>query len=70
VINANLFRDGADYAVYVSTGTEGDGSLAGAKPSEAVSWGKIKASAHHVAVEGDATIIFPLLVAGSFAMKE
>jgi deoxyhypusine synthase len=66
VINANLFREGTDYAVYVSTGTEGDGSLSGAKPSEGISWGKVQAQARSVHVEGDATIIFPLLVLGGF----
>jgi deoxyhypusine synthase len=61
IIGLNLMRDGLDYAVYVSTGTEGDGSLSGARTKEGVSWGKIKEDANHVFVEGDATIIFPLL---------
>ncbi len=38
----NLFRGGADYVIYISTGMEGDGSLSGAPPDEAVSRGKIK----------------------------
>jgi len=42
ICNANLMRNGADYAVYVNTGQEYDGSDAGARPDEAVSWGKIK----------------------------
>jgi len=67
VINANLFREGADYAVYLSTGMEGDGSVAGATPEEGKSWGKVAAGARHVQVEGDATITFPLLVLGGFA---
>ncbi|MDW8001037.1 MAG: deoxyhypusine synthase family protein, partial [Candidatus Nitrosocaldus sp.] len=37
----NQFREGLNYAVYVSTAVEWDGSLSGAKPREAVSWGKI-----------------------------
>ncbi len=64
VMNANLFRGGADYAVYISTGSEYDGSVAGARPTEAVSWGKKNLSGRSVHVEGDATIIFPLVVAG------
>jgi len=40
-IMTNLFRGGADYVVYISTGMEGDGSLSGA-PDEAVSWGRSK----------------------------
>jgi len=41
-IMTNLFRGGADYVVYISTGMEGDGSLSGAPPDEAVSWGRSK----------------------------
>ncbi|MBI4454237.1 deoxyhypusine synthase, partial [Candidatus Woesearchaeota archaeon] len=66
IMNANMFRDGTDYTVYISTGTEGDGSMAGARPEEAVSWGKQAMNATSVMVEGDATIIFPLIVAGVF----
>jgi len=66
VINAALFRGGADYAVYLSTGTEYDGSLSGAKPTEGMSWGKINKKARAIFIEGDATITFPLLVIGGF----
>jgi len=55
-IGANILRDGLDYAVYVSTATEADGSLSGAKVKEAVSWGKVSETADNVYVEGDATI--------------
>jgi deoxyhypusine synthase len=66
-IMTNLFRGGADYAVYISTGMEGDGSLSGAPPDEAVSWGKIKeADTNYTQVEAEATLVFPLLVAGAF----
>ncbi len=58
------FRDGLDYAVYITTAVEYDGSLSGARPREAVSWGKIKPEAEKVVVYGDATILLPLLVAG------
>ena len=68
ICNANLFRDGADYAIYINTAQEFDGSDAGARPDEAVSWGKIRGDARSVKVYGDATIIFPLLVAGAFRM--
>lgn len=60
-IGVNILRDGMDYAVYVSTATEYDGSLSGAKVKEAVSWGKVKEDASSVYIEGDATIVFPLL---------
>lgn len=38
-----------------------------ASPDEAVSWGKIKTDASSVKVSADATLIFPLLVAQTFA---
>ncbi|WP_435115769.1 deoxyhypusine synthase [Halolamina sp. C58] len=67
-IMTNLFRGGADYAVYISTGMEGDGSLSGAPPNEAVSWGKIKEEeTNYTQVQAEATLVFPLLVAGAFA---
>ena len=68
-IMTNLFRGGADYAVYISTGVEGDGSLSGAPPEEAVSWGKIKEqNTNYTQVEAEATLVFPLLVAGAFKL--
>jgi len=67
ILNANMLRNGADYAVYINTAQEYDGSDSGANPSEAVSWGKILPGAESVKVFADATIVFPLLVAESFA---
>ena len=57
----NQFRDGLDYVVYITTAQEYDGSLSGAKINEAISWGKVKEDAKYVTVEGDATLILPLL---------
>lgn len=66
-IMSNLFRGGTDYAVYISTGMEGDGSLSGAPPKEAVSWGKIKEKEkNYTQIEAEATLVFPLLVAAGF----
>jgi len=67
ILNAHLYRDGADYAVYINNAQEFDGSEAGALPEEAISWGKLKVDSENVKVYGDATILFPLLVAQSFA---
>lgn len=67
ICNACLMRNGADYAVYINTGQEFDGSDAGARPDEAVSWGKIKADALQVKVYADASVVFPLMVAATFA---
>ena len=66
VLNALSFRDGTDYAVYVNTAQEFDGSDSGARAEEAITWGKIKTDAAHVKVHCDATIAFPLIVAGAF----
>lgn len=67
ILNAHLYRNGADYAVYINNAQEFDGSDAGALPEEAVSWGKLTPESKRVKVYGDATILFPLLVAKTFA---
>lgn len=67
VCNANLMRNGADYAVFINTGSDYDGSDSGARPDEAVSWGKIRLTANPVKIYADASLIFPILVAASFA---
>jgi deoxyhypusine synthase len=59
----NQFKNGLDYAVYVTTAVEWDGSLSGAPPREAISWKKIALHAKHVQVEGDITLILPLIYA-------
>jgi len=58
----NQFKDGLDYVVYISTADEWDGSLSGARPREAVSWGKINEKAKRIMVEGDASVILPIVV--------
>ena len=67
ILNANMLRNGADYSVYINNAQEFDGSDAGALPEEAVSWGKITKEAKCVKVFADATIVFSLLVAETFA---
>ncbi|KAK0206791.1 Deoxyhypusine synthase [Desarmillaria ectypa] len=67
IANAMLIRNGADYSVYINTGQEFDGSDSGARPDEAISWGKIRAGSESVKVFADATLVFPLLVAATFA---
>ncbi len=61
VIWWNQFKGGLDYAVYITTATQFDGSLSGARLSEAVSWGKIKEKAKYTTIDGDATIILPFM---------
>lgn len=67
ICNANLMRNGAEYAVYLNTASEFDGSDSGARCDEAVSWGKIKKSATPVKIYGEASLILPLLIGQSFA---
>jgi deoxyhypusine synthase len=59
----NQFKDGLDYAVYLTTAMEHDGSLSGARVKEAISWGKVKEKARTVNIDGEATAILPLMVA-------
>ena len=58
----NQFRGGLDAALYLTTAVEWDGSLSGARTREAISWGKVKARARHLTVEGDVTLLLPLMV--------
>ena len=69
ILNANLFRNGTDYAVYINNAQEHDASDAGALPEEAKAWGKILPDAKSVKVYGDATIIFPLIVLSCFKLS-
>lgn len=68
--NANLMRNGADYAVYVNTAQEFDGSDAGARPDEAISWGKIKIEADNVKVYTEVTLVLPIIIAQTFAKNQ
>jgi deoxyhypusine synthase len=57
------FNRGLDYAIYMTTAVDWDGSLSGARLEEAISWGKVKPNASQITVEGDATVLLPLLYA-------
>jgi len=70
ILNANMYRNGADYAVYINTEPEFNGSDSGALPEEAVSWGKLGSESQRIKVFGDATILFPILVAETFAKSQ
>jgi len=58
----NQFRNGLDYAVYITTAVEYDGSLSGARIREGISWGKVKEKAKRITIDGDATVLLPLMV--------
>lgn len=69
ICNANLMRNGANFSVFLNTASEYDGSDSGARPDEAISWGKIKKDATPVKIYGEASFVFPLLVSETFARK-
>ena len=58
IANACLMRNGAESAVYVNTAQEFDGSDAGARPDEAISWGKIKVGGDSVKVSWIFCLLF------------
>ena len=57
----NQYRDGLDYALYVTTAQEFDGSSSGALINEAISWGKVSQNAKQTTVHAEATTILPFL---------
>ena len=66
VIWWNQFKGGLDNVVYITTAVEHDGSLSGAQTREAISWGKVKEKADNVTIEGDATVLLPLMISALF----
>jgi len=62
----NQFKGGLDHVVYITTAVEYDGSLSGAQTREAISWGKIKEKADNVTIDGDATVLLPLMTSALF----
>merc|ERR1712113_543536 len=69
ICNANLMRNGADFSLFVNTASEFDGSDSGARPDEAISWGKIRKDATPVKVYAEISLVFPLIVAETFAKR-
>lgn len=57
----NQYREGLDYAVYITTAQEFDGSLSGALVREAISWGKVTQKAKQTTIHAEATTILPFL---------
>lgn len=57
----NQYREGLDYAFYITTAQEFDGSLSGALVREAVSWGKVTQSAKQATLHAEATTILPFI---------
>ena len=57
----NQYRGGLDYAVYITTASEWDGSLSGAPVAEAISWGKVTTQAKQVTVHADVSVVLPFI---------
>lgn len=63
----NQYREGLDYAVYITTAQEFDGSLSGALVREAISWGKVTHDAKQTTVHAEITTILPFLYSALLA---
>ena len=57
----NQYRSGLDFAVYITTAQEFDGSLSGALVREAISWGKVTQDAKQTTIHGEITTVLPFL---------
>ena len=63
----NQYRDGLDYAVYITTAQEFDGSLSGALVKEAISWGKVTQNAKQTTIHAEITTILPFIYSALLA---
>lgn len=59
----NQYREGLDYAFYITTAQEFDGSLSGALVREAISWGKVTQNARQATLHAEVTTILPFIYA-------
>ena len=59
----NQYREGLDYAFYITTAQEFDGSLSGALVREAISWGKVTQKARETTLHAEVTTILPFIYA-------
>jgi deoxyhypusine synthase len=56
-------KKGLDYSLVITMDRPETGGLSGSTLEETVSWGKMKGSAEHVMVIGEALMVFPIMVA-------
>ena len=63
----NQYREGLDYAVYITTAQEFDGSLSGALVREAISWGKVTQNAKQTTIHAEITTVLPFLYSALLA---
>ena len=67
---SNLLKGGVDSGtIRLTLDRSETGSLSGTPLEEAKSWAKAKCGSHFITVIGDATIIFPLIVAGAWEIN-
>jgi len=66
----NQYRSGLDFAVYITTAQEFDGSLSGALVREAISWGKVTQDAKQTTIHAELTTILPFLYLALLTMLE
>lgn len=62
---SNILTGGIDAGIQITLDRAEGGSLSGAPLEEAKSWAKAKKGSNLVTVIGDATVLFPLIVAGA-----
>lgn len=62
---SNILKGGVDSAIQITLDRSEGGSLSGAPLEEAKSWAKARKDSELITVIGDATIIFPLILAGA-----
>jgi deoxyhypusine synthase len=65
----NQYREGLDYAVYITTAQEFDGSLSGALVREAISWGKVTQKAKQTTIHAEITTSLPFLYRALLSMR-
>jgi len=66
----NQYRSGLDFAVYITTAQEFDGSLSGALVREAISWGKVTQDAKQTTIQAELTTVLPFLYLALLIMLE
>ena len=66
----NQYREGLDYALYITTAQEFDGSLSGALVKEAISWGKVTQKAKQATLHAEVTTILPFIYAALISKLE
>jgi deoxyhypusine synthase len=62
-MGSTILRGGLDFAIQITLDRPEGGSLGGAPLKEGVSWEKVQETGAFETVIGDATIIFPFMIA-------